>query len=92
MGEGDHLWGILTLNRRSETANRHPGHDIRGVLTTWASLASVPFKEIMDAAVWSHPQTITQFYLKDLPATKGGFIRAVLVTAGTASKIQFHSL
>ena len=70
----------------------HPGYDIRGVSTAWASLASVPFKEIMDAAVWSHPQTIAQFYLKDLPATKGGFIRAVLVTAGTASKIQFHSL
>ena len=40
----------------------------------------------MDAAAWSRPQTFAQFYLKDLPATKGRFSRAVLVTAGTASR------
>ena len=30
--------------------------------------------------------TFAQFYLKDLPATKGRFSRAVLVRAGTASR------
>ena len=55
-------------------------HDTRGVGTTWATMAGVPFEAIMDAADWS------RFYLKDLPATKGRFSRAVLVTAGTASR------
>ena len=61
-------------------------HDTRVVATTWATMAGVPFEAIMDAAAWSQPQTFAQFYLKDLPATKGRFSKAVLVTAGTASR------
>ena len=61
-------------------------HDTGGVATTWATMASMQFEGIMDAAAWSCPQTFAQFYLKDMPATKGRFSRAVLVTAGTASR------
>ena len=50
-----------------------PATVFRGVRTTWATLASVPFKEILDAAVRTHPQTLAQFYLKDLPAKKAWF-------------------
>ena len=74
----------LTGKQRQRVGIR--AHDIRGVGTTWAGLASVPFKEIMDAAAWSRAQTFTRFYLKDLPATKGRFSRSVLMTADTGSK------
>ena len=74
----------LTKERRQRMGIR--AHDTRGVATTWATMAGVPFEAIMDAAAWSRPQTFAQFYLKDLPATKGRFSRAVLVTAGTASR------
>ena len=46
----------------------------------------VPFEEIMDAAAWSRPQTFARFYLKDLPAMRGRFSRAVMVAAGTAAR------
>ena len=74
----------LPKERRQRMGIR--AHDTRGVATTWATMAGVPFEAIMDAAAWSRPQTFAQFYLKDLPATKGRFSRAVLVTAGTASR------
>ena len=61
-------------------------HDTRGVATTWAATVGVPFEEIMDAAAWSRPQTFARFYLKDLPAMRGRFSRAVMVAAGTAAR------
>ena len=42
--------------------------------------------DIMDAAAWSRPQTFARFYLKDLPAMRGRFSRAVMVAAGTAAR------
>ena len=47
---------------------------------------SVPFEDIMDTAAWSRPQTFARFYLKDLPAMKGQFSRAVMVAANTAAR------
>ena len=61
-------------------------HDTRGVATTWAATVGVPFEDIMDAAAWSRPQTFARFYLKDLPAMRGRFSRAVMVAAGTAAR------
>ena len=61
-------------------------HDTRGVATTWAATVGVPFEDIMDAAAWSHPQTFARFYLKDLPAMRGRFSRAVMVAAGTVAR------
>ena len=58
-------------------------HDTRGVSTTWTSLAGVPF-DILDGPASSHPRTFACFHLKNLPATKGRFSRAVLAAAGTA--------
>ena len=74
----------LPKERRQRMGIR--AHNTRGVATTWATMAGVPFEAIMDAAAWSRPQTFAQFYLKDFPATQGRFSRAVLVTAGTASR------
>ena len=74
----------LPKERRQRMGIR--AHDTRGVATTWATMAGVPFEAIMDAAAWSRLQTFAQFYLKDLPATKGRFSRAVLVTTGAASR------
>ena len=61
-------------------------HDTRGVATTWAATVGVPFEDIMDAAAWSRLQTFARFYLKDLPAMRGRFSRAVMVAAGTAAR------
>ena len=61
-------------------------HDTRGVATTWAATVGVPFENIMDAAAWSRPQTFARVYLKDLPAMKGRFRRAVMVAAGAAAR------
>ena len=61
-------------------------HDTRGVATTWPATVGVPFEDIMDAAAWSRLQTFARFYLKDLPAMRGRFSRAVMVAAGTAAR------
>ena len=63
----------LPKERRERMGIR--AHDTRGVATTWATMAGVPFEAIMDAAAWSRPQTFAQFYLKVLPATKGRFMK-----------------
>ena len=61
-------------------------HDTRGVATTWPATVGVPFEDITDAAAWSRLQTFRRFYLKDLPAMRGWFSRAVMVAAGTAAR------
>ena len=67
----------LSREQREQMGIR--AHDTRGVATTWAATVGVPFEEIMDAAAWSRPQTFARFYLKDLPAMRGRFSRAVMV-------------
>ena len=74
----------LSREQREQMGIR--AHDTRGVATTWAATMGVPFEEIMDAAAWSRPQTFARFYLKDLPAMRGRFSRAVMVAAGTAAR------
>ena len=74
----------LSREQREQLGIR--AHDTRGVATTWAATVGVPFEEIMDAAAWSRPQTFAHFYLKDLPAMRGRFSRAVMVAASTAAR------
>ena len=74
----------LSREQREQMGIR--AHDTRGVATTWAATIGVPFEDIMDAAAWSRPQTFARFYLKDLPAMRGRFSRAVMVVAGTAAR------
>ena len=76
--------GAYSHKQREQMGIR--AHDTRGVATTWAATVGVPFEDIMDAAAWSRPQTFARFYLKDLPAMRGRFSRAVMVAAGTAAR------
>ena len=79
-------WAYSHLSREQREQMGIRAHDTRGVATTWAATVGVPFEEIMDAAAWSRPQTFARFYLKDLPAMRGRFSRAVMVAAGTAAR------
>ena len=78
------IFGALSHLTSEQMVNR--AHNTRGVATTWATTVGVPFEAFVDAAAWSCPQTFAQFYLKDLPAMKERFSRAVIVAAGTAAR------
>ena len=74
----------LSREQREQMVIR--AHNTRGVASTSAATVGVPFEDIMDAAAWSRSQTFARFYLKDLPAMRGRFSRALMVAASTAAR------
>ena len=92
LGKGGHLWGILALVAQAERAEWHScSRHQRGCKHLGDHSRCAVCRDYGCCGLES-PSDLCAFLLKDLPAMKERFSRAVMVAAGTAARKWFQIL